>query len=383
MPGPRIGFACVWDQPDPARTWSYTPWHLREAMRGYAEVVDAGVDIPARAQLALKALHARRRGGRLVTTWQQSRLTDTLCAADVRRRAGRAGCDAVLEIGDIAILDRPFFVYQDLSFDVLAQVSEAGDVALPLGLTRRDVRRRQERQRRVYERAAGVLAMSHWFARHLVEVSGLPAEKVHVVQPGRSAVPDGAEPAGVPVRDRPRRRLLLVGTGFLGKGGAQVLAALEILRREVDPAITLTVAGPRAWPLPGPIPPGVRFLGVQPRSAVAHLYDTHDLFVMPSRFEGFGIVFAEAVARGLPCVARDAYAMPEVVQPGLTGALITGDDPHELARTIAQTLADDSLYAKCRSRAEEAAAWFTWRRAGQQAVEAITRTLARTAGSAP
>lgn len=373
--GHVFGFACVWDRPDPARTWSYTPWHLRETMRRHVDVVDVGVDLPPQVQRALKVIHARQRGGRLVTTWRFSRLTDALIQQVVGRAARAADCDAVLEIHDLAILDRPFFVYQDLSFGLLQQLIEAGEVALPLGLTANDVRQRHARQCRVYERAAGVLAMSHWFARQLVEESGLPQEKVHVVQPGRSAVRADGKPIAVSARERPRRRLLTVGTDFLRKGGELTVAALAVLRREVDPAITLTVAGPPTWPLAGPIPPGVRYLGAQPPDAVAGLYDTHDLFVMPSRFEAFGIVFAEAVARGLPCVARDAYAMPEVVQPGVTGALVTGDDPAELARVIADTLADDALYANCRDRAEDNAAWFTWDRAGRQAVEAMTRML--------
>jgi len=336
-------------------------------MRGYADVVDAGVSVPARVQLALKALHARRRGGKLVTTWRQSRLTDAYLHRVIRRRAGASGAQAVLQIGDLAILDRPYFLYQDFSFDALLQAHDEGRAAFPFGLTRSHLLRRRDRQRRVYERAAGVFAMSRWFARHLVDVSGLPPERVHVLHPGRSAVADGP----LPERRAPRRRLLMVATGFLGKGGDLVLAALALLRREVDPAITLTVVGPRVWPLPGGPPDGVDFLGPRPRDEVAALYDRHDLFVLPSRLEGFGIVLAEAVARGLPCIARDAYAMPEVVEPGVTGSLLTGDDPAELAGLIASALADDSLYAKCRSRAGELAAWFSWDRAGRQAVDVI------------
>ena len=122
---------------------------------------------------------------------------------------------------------------------------------------------------------------------------------------------------------------------------------LALLRRDHDPQITLTVAGPEKWPLPGSPPDGVRFLGALPPGEVAALYDSHDLFVMPSRMEPFGIVFAEALSRGLPCIARDAYAMPEIVTPGLSGYLIAGDDEHELAATIAAALADDALYEAC------------------------------------
>src|SRR5215469_16704822 len=76
---------------------------------------------------------------------------------------------------------------------------------------------------------------------------------------------------------------------------------------------------------------------------------------MPSRLEGFGIVFPEALARGLPCIGRDSYAMPESITPGVSGGLITGDDEHELAGIIAAALADDALYEACRERAPRVA----------------------------
>jgi glycosyltransferase involved in cell wall biosynthesis len=127
--------------------------------------------------------------------------------------------------------------------------------------------------------------------------------------------------------------------------------------------------------LPGDVPAGVDFRGHRPLAEVARLYDTHDLFVMPSRLEAFGIVFAEAVARGLPCIGRDAFAMPEVIEPGVAGALVNDDDPVRLAEVVARTLVDDSLYAKCREHAGESAAHFSWDRAGYEAVAAISRSL--------
>lgn len=179
----------------------------------------------------------------------------------------------------------------------------------------------------------------------------------------------------LPERVGPRHRLLFVGRDLLGKGGDLVLAALAILRREVNPAITLTVAGPAEWPLPGEVPDGVAFLGLRPPDEVARLYDEHDLFVMPSRLEGFGIVFAEALARGLPCIGRDDYAMPEIIEPGTGGALLAGDDPAELAALIAGVLDDDQLYANCRQNAPKVVSWFSWDRAAGEFVDIIEGAL--------
>jgi glycosyltransferase involved in cell wall biosynthesis len=370
---PRLGFACLWDA-DPTTTWSHTPWNLRAGMlaAGTADLVDVGVRVPPNVATALKALHTRWRDGRPVTTWRYSSLTDAYCRRTVERAAALAGCEAVLQIQDLAPLSMPYYLYQDLSWDALLAVEEPQERAALLTVSRQVMLRRRERQLTIYERAAGVLAMSEWFARSLVERTGLSAEKVHVVPPGltsgrktpprRAPRPDGEK----------RTRLLLVGRDFHRKGGELAVAALALLRADVDPAITLTVAGPRDWPLPGGPPPGVTFLGPLPTEQVARLYDSHDLFVMPSRMEPFGIVFAEALSRGLPCVGRDAYAMPEVITPGVNGALVGGDDADELAKAIAGVLADDEIYRICAERAPQTSQWFSWERAGRQVLSIMT-----------
>lgn len=373
MSGPQIGFACLWDRADPRRTWSYTPWSLREAMRRYATVTDVGIELSAATEFTLKLVHLRLRGGRPTSTWRESELTDRITQRQLVRRVAASDCEAVLQIQDLVVLDRPYFLYQDFSFDaILALVDQQG--RLPTGLTvagmsREQLLRYRDRQRRIYDRATGLVVMSRWLAGQLTTLSGVPPEKVHVVNPGRSAL---ATDRPLPPRERPRRRLLLVGKGFEGKGGDLVVDALAVLRREVDPEITLTVAGPATWPLPGEVPDGVRFLGSLPATEVARLYDTHDLLVMPSRLEGFGIVFVEALARGLPCVARNAFAMPELIEPGVNGDLISQDDPVELATTVAKVLDDDHVYEQCRARADAVAAHFTWDRAARQMVEVVT-----------
>src|SRR5688500_9821465 len=157
--------------------------------------------------------------------------------------------------------------------------------------------RRRARQLGIYAKAAGVIAMSRWLADSLVNDTGLPRDKVHVVHPGLVAGNSGP----LAERPTPRRRLLFIGRTFASKGGDIALKALALLRDQVDPRITLTIAGPPAMPA-GEVPEGVNFLGALPSREIAKLYDTHDLFVLPTRIEGFGIVFAEALARGLPCI---------------------------------------------------------------------------------
>ena len=91
--------------------------------------------------------------------------------------------------------------------------------------------------------------------------------------------------------------------------------------------------------------------------------------------EPFGLVFAEALARGMPVVARNAYAMPEIVTPGVSGALIDKDDPHDLAAAIAGVLADDDIYKQCAARAPDIAEYFSWDRAAREVADVIATAV--------
>jgi glycosyltransferase involved in cell wall biosynthesis len=395
---PCVGYACFWE-PIPERTWSGSACNLREELRQVADTVDIGVRFPPLSRAALKAIHTRYRGGRLTTSWSNSRLTDAYIGRALQRGLSKSfqsrRCDAVLMIDALAAVPEPFFVYYDSSWDsLISSADSAGRYAALRLLTPANMARRRDLQLTIYERATGVIAMSHWLARSLTEQSGVPPERVHVVHPGfsagrtprrsrpqtRSASGPGESGLRRPPREHgvPRRKLLFVGRmyephDFYRKGGDLVVAALGILRRDYDQQITLTVVGMDKWPLPGAPPSGVDFLGVLPPNEVGALYGNHDLFVMPSRSEPFGIVFAEALSAGLPCVARNAYAMPEIVTPGISGALISRDDAHELAAAIAMVLADDELYKNCYERAPAMAAYFSWTRAARDMVRIITQ----------
>jgi glycosyltransferase involved in cell wall biosynthesis len=387
---PRVGFACHWDAAR-ERTWSGSAWNMREALELKADVTDLGVQVPPYSRAVMKALHTRYYGGRLTTTWVYSRFTDRYMQRALCRELGRGHgrqCEAAVVIDDLATLPVPFFTYYDSSWDLLlSAVENADDLACLRAITPSILTRRRDRQVAVYQEAAGVIAFSRWHARSLVEQSGVPAEKVHVAHPAVKGHLDDSSASGrsertllrpVPRREGPRRRLLFVGRqhqsyDFYRKGGDLAVGALAILRREYDPQITLTIVGVEKWPLPGGPPDGVSLLGVLPAEEVRALYDSHDLFVMPSRFEPFGLVFAEAIARGLPCIARNACAMPEIVTPGLSGALVDGDDEYDLAGVIAAALSDDRLYENCAGRATAFAAYFSWERTADDVVRAIAQ----------
>ena len=67
-------------------------------------------------------------------------------------------------------------------------------------------------------------------------------------------------------------------------------------------------------------------LGNLPADKVQYYYNICDVFVLPSRFEAFGIVFVEALCCGLPCIGRNLMEKPNLIQNNETGLLIPAEE---------------------------------------------------------
>ncbi|MBX7246494.1 MAG: glycosyltransferase family 4 protein [Candidatus Sumerlaeaceae bacterium] len=103
-----------------------------------------------------------------------------------------------------------------------------------------------------------------------------------------------------------------------------------------------------------------------------------DLFVLPSRFEGFPMALCEAMAAGATCLSFDCPSGPaEIVRPGLDGMLIPlSEDPSRLADGMARLMDDSHLRAALRSRAPEIAERFSLERISARWLDVFERCLA-------
>src|SRR5207245_9178642 len=87
----------------------------------------------------------------------------------------------------------------------------------------------------------------------------------------------------------------------------------------------------------------VVFLGEIERMTLAVEYVSAHCFCLPTVQEGFGIVFAEAMAAGLPVVACRAAAVPEIVEDSRTGLLVSPGSPDEVAMAMEKLLVNEGL----------------------------------------
>src|SRR5262249_34546919 len=87
----------------------------------------------------------------------------------------------------------------------------------------------------------------------------------------------------------------------------------------------------------------VIFTGFVPQPVLEELYRRCGVFAMPSRQEGFGLVYLEAMQAGLPCIASNADGAQEIIIDGEIGYLVAPDDPAALTAALTRLLGDAAL----------------------------------------
>jgi glycosyltransferase involved in cell wall biosynthesis len=101
---------------------------------------------------------------------------------------------------------------------------------------------------------------------------------------------------------------------------------------------------------------------VVPEAALTALFDAHDIYLFPSRYEPFSLTLIHALACGIPTVASNVGGNPEIVEDGQSGLLFNKGDAAGLADAIARLARDPGLRAQLAARGQEAGGHFTFER---------------------
>jgi glycosyltransferase involved in cell wall biosynthesis len=205
-------------------------------------------------------------------------------------------------------------------------------------------------------RAARVFAVSRRTRDDLIELYGIPEERIVVT-------PNGVDPVFGPDGAGGSSYLLFVGAIQERKNPlAAAAAAAEV-------GLPLVVAGPEKEPaLARELERrGANLRGYVDKPQLAELYRGAACLVVPSRYEGFGLPMLEAMASGTPVVATPEPALREVAGDAALFA-----EPHELAETIRRALRER---ARLRAAGLERARDFSWAETARLTVAAYREVL--------
>lgn len=194
-----------------------------------------------------------------------------------------------------------------------------------------NVRRRISNKLAIYDpnlnlyKAKKLIVWSN-FAKKVHEKLGCPSQKIEVIPPGINQLPGGKiKHSGF--------NILFVGVWFERKGGLLVLKSYRILK-EKYPQVRLHIIGE--------IPKGLKLSkdiwqkNYVPRPhLIKEIFPFADVLILvPPVAEGYGLVVLEAASLGIPSIVSSVYALPELVENGKTGFVITPNNVNELVEKL-------------------------------------------------
>lgn len=245
-------------------------------------------------------------------------------------------------------------------------------------------------ERKMLERADRIIAVSTFTKNELLEGYGIDAKKVQVIPNGvdinKFKPPDEKDKVKQEWRFADCKVVLYVGRLYRRKGLTTFLRAASIILRKFR-NVKFVISGGgffgeeerlRALARKLRIEEAVVFLGYIPDKALPKLYQAADVFVLPSIYEGMPFTVLEALASGLPVVATKAGGIPEVIDDGKNGFLVSPMDYQGLADKVLYLLENPKHAREMgfmgRKRVEER---FSWHEVAKQVLEVYNEVLAK------
>jgi glycosyltransferase involved in cell wall biosynthesis len=299
---------------------------------------------------------------------------DEATRADARRRLSAVPAGRPIAVDGLALGVLPEIVLQLAGRNpLLALVHHPLALEWGLSVAQADALRRSERE--ALATVQGVVVTSPATAKLVASDYGVPAERITVARPGSDPAPlaQGSHDGIV--------QLLSVGAVVPRKGFDVLIPALATLAnlpwrltiagdltRDRDTAARLVTDIARYA-----LGDRIAALGAVSPERLAALYAEADLFVLASRFEGYGMAYAEAIARGLPVIGSDAGAIPDTVPPDAR-LLVASGDIEALAEALRRVIGDAGLRRQLADAARAAAPQLpTWRQSAEIFAAALER----------
>ncbi len=257
------------------------------------------------------------------------------------RLLAAVAADCVLLIDGLALGALPEACLAPVAAPIVAMLHHP--LGLETGLDQETSRALLDSERAALKFARRIVVTSQTTADTLRELGFAPPPPVTVAVPGTEAAPRAKGSDG-------RIEILSVGAVVPRKGHDLLIDALAGLTHldwhctitgslDRDSAFANGLARRIAEAVLGE---RIRFTGPLSPQGMQDHYASADIFALPSRYEGYGMAFAEALARGLPVIAARAGAVPSTV-PASASILVPPDDVTALREALAALIADGGL----------------------------------------
>ncbi len=233
-------------------------------------------------------------------------------------------------------------------------------------------------------RARRVIAISHSTARDLSATFGIPASKIDVAAAGYDAtvyhpLPEADIRAFRAARGLPERFWLFVGTLEPRKNLTTLIEAYA--RLAPSARLPLVIAGGKGWDYEDifaaverhQLNGSIQFPGYLAFEEMALWYNSAEVFLYPSVFEGFGLPVLEAMACGTPVIVSDATSLPEVV--GDAGMTLPAHNIEAWQAALRRAAGDSEWHINARDRGLTQAMRFSWKETAARTVESYLRVL--------
>jgi phosphatidylinositol alpha-1,6-mannosyltransferase len=256
-----------------------------------------------------------------------------------------------------------------------------------------------QRRRRAFAAADGIVAVSRFTQDTLIRGFGVPAGKIELVSNGvdleRFAPRPRSDNLVVRYKLAGRPVLLTVSRLYARKGMDRVIESLPAVLGRFPNLVYLIVGEGTYRPTLETLVAhhglgrNVVFAGAVPDYELTDHYSLGDVFIMANRempdgeTEGFGLVFLEANACGLPVIAGKAGGSVDAVTDQVNGLVVDGDDTASIAAAIMRMFEDDALRESLRTRGAEVAQASGWSRRVAQFQRFCDRLTITGGGPAP
>jgi len=235
-------------------------------------------------------------------------------------------------------------------------------------------------------RAHHIIAVSESTRRDIVNLLGVPDDKITVIH--EAADPlfrplDRAEAADFVGKrfDLPERFILFVSTIEPRKNVQGLLRAYRQFLDDYKLDVALVLVGAPGWLCDDVfalveelgLQKTCRFLGKVSSEDLLHLYNAARCLAHPAFYEGFGLTPLESMACGTPTVVSQVSSLPEVV--GDAALLVDPEDEEQLIVALWRLVTDDGLWAELRDKGLRRASAFSWEKTARRTLDVYQKVL--------